>query len=342
MQWKRVDDAWEVSLGSGAANFGPVVAYVLIALANAAHSERPLYDETPGATFNKKANELTAANSPDEAEQIKKELLQIDRALGNAILIDLLVKDGYLSDSSVRAVEEFQSGRILLLEDSLAHLGLIATLRRLDQDISEFHEKIIAQKSYAILPLLDRIELSLESRHARFSDVAEIHTILGTGGNNHQQFGAMIVELKALTQTEGWRSGMRYDLVISFAGEDRAVAESIAEEIRGRGYRVFYDRYSEAELWGKDLYSHLADVYQNRGRYCLMIVSKYYSKKNWTNHERKSAQARAFEESREYILPLRLDDTDIDGVLQTTGYVDFRTKSIDEVVDLLVQKIEAS
>jgi hypothetical protein len=67
-------------------------------------------------------------------------------------------------------------------------------------------------------------------------------------------------------------------------------------------------------LFGKNLYTHLSDVYQNQARYCVMFLSKHYAKKAWTNHEREAAQARAFREHEEYILPVRLDDTEIPGM----------------------------
>lgn len=45
-----------------------------------------------------------------------------------------------------------------------------------------------------------------------------------------------------------------YEVAISFAGEDRGVAEQIAGLLKDEGITVFYDKYEEADLWGKDLY----------------------------------------------------------------------------------------
>src|SRR5690606_39046207 len=87
------------------------------------------------------------------------------------------------------------------------------------------------------------------------------------------------------------------------------------------------------------LYAHLTKIYRDESKFCLMIISEDYAKKQWTNHERKAAQARAFQENSEYILPLRLDDTEIDGILGTTGYIDFRRKSVECVIDLLAEKV---
>lgn len=131
----------------------------------------------------------------------------------------------------------------------------------------------------------------------------------------------------------------KWDLAISFAGEDRAVANEVSEKLKADGVNVFYDSYNEADLWGKDLYEYLTDIYRNKAKYCIMLISKSYAEKLWTRHERKAAQSRAFNESREYILPVRLDDTEIPGILDTTGYIDLRCKSIDELVDLILIKL---
>jgi hypothetical protein len=132
-----------------------------------------------------------------------------------------------------------------------------------------------------------------------------------------------------------------YDIVLSFAGEDRAVAEVIAERLLADGYRVFYDKYEQANLVGKDLYAHLSEVYRKKGRFCVMIVSEHYARKLWTNHERKSAQARAFEENQEYILPLRMDDAELPGLLPTVGFLDLRRMAMDEVYNILKKKLDA-
>ena len=136
------------------------------------------------------------------------------------------------------------------------------------------------------------------------------------------------------------KSNSEYDIAISFAGENRAVAEEIAKKLTSSGIKVFYDSYEKATLWGKDLYEHLNDVYKNKATFCLMIISNDYKQKQWTNHERKAAQARAFSQNKEYILPLKLDDTEIPGLNETIGYVDFRNSDADEIIGLLKSKLK--
>ncbi|GAA4275195.1 TIR domain-containing protein [Aquimarina gracilis] len=131
-----------------------------------------------------------------------------------------------------------------------------------------------------------------------------------------------------------------YDVALSFAGEDRAYVEEVANSLNRKGIKVFYDLFEEANLWGKNLYEYLSEIYQNKARYTILFISNFYNKKLWTNHERVSMQARAFQESREYILPVRFDDTEIPGILKTVGYIDLQQKTPEELAMLIEKKLK--
>ena len=105
------------------------------------------------------------------------------------------------------------------------------------------------------------------------------------------------------------KATFEYDVCLSFAGEQRSYVEAVAKSLREREVRVFYDAFQAAELWGKDLYTHLDEIYQRLARYCVVFISADYAKKAWTAHERKSMQARDIDETKEYILPVRFDDS---------------------------------
>ena len=87
--------------------------------------------------------------------------------------------------------------------------------------------------------------------------------------------------------------------------------ETVAEALVAKGVKIFYDRSEEANLWGEDLYSRLVEIYGGRARFTVMFVSSAYAEKLWTNHERRAAQAKAFTQNSVYILPVRIDDTEI-------------------------------
>jgi len=132
---------------------------------------------------------------------------------------------------------------------------------------------------------------------------------------------------------------MKYDVALSFAGEDREYVEAVATELKNLGVRVFYDNFETVELWGKDLYTFLQNIYQKDSEYVIFFISRHYARKLWTNHERQMAQARAFTEKREYILPARFDDSEVEGIVLTTGYIDLNKYSPTDFAKLIYQKI---
>jgi hypothetical protein len=131
----------------------------------------------------------------------------------------------------------------------------------------------------------------------------------------------------------------QFDVALSFAGEDRSYVEMVAEQLKARGITVFYDKYETADLWGKDLFVHLTAIYRDKAQFMVMFVSEHYRAKLWTNHERKAAQARAFRDEGDYILPARFDDTEIPGLLETTGFIDLRQYSPAQVAILMAKKL---
>ena len=134
----------------------------------------------------------------------------------------------------------------------------------------------------------------------------------------------------------------KYDVAVSFAGEDRPLVEEFVNILASNNISVFYDSWEQAKLWGKDLYQYLDMIYSQAAQYCIIFVSKNYVEKAWTKHELKSAQARAFQQNSEYILPIKLDDTELPGIPGTIAYIDIRHVKIDEVARLLLEKLNVS
>lgn len=65
----------------------------------------------------------------------------------------------------------------------------------------------------------------------------------------------------------------QYDVALSFAGEQRTYVSRVATLLWKNGVFVFYDEFEEAELWGKNLYTHLRDVYKSRARFTVIFCS---------------------------------------------------------------------
>lgn len=129
-----------------------------------------------------------------------------------------------------------------------------------------------------------------------------------------------------------------YEIVLSFAGEDRSYVERVSSFLSDHDVDCFYDKYEDVTLWGKDLAEHLDKVYRS-ARFCIMFISSKYGEKLWPNHERRSALARAVEEKGEYILPARFDDTEVPGIRHTLRYIDLRSKTPEELEVMILKKL---
>jgi len=135
------------------------------------------------------------------------------------------------------------------------------------------------------------------------------------------------------------KTHFEYDVGLSFAGEQRDYVREVANDLRSRGIKVFYDDNEQVNLWGKELNIHLSDIYQNKCQYCVVFISEEYVRKVWTNLERQSAQARAIIERNEYILPVRFDDTSLPGMPHTVSYIDINMLKPLELSELIEIKI---
>lgn len=134
----------------------------------------------------------------------------------------------------------------------------------------------------------------------------------------------------------------QYDVTVSFSGEDRPVVKKFGNLLRDAGYRVFYDMWEQHDIWGKNLYEYLDIIYRQAARYCVVFISNNYIRNAWAKHGLRSAQARAFEQSSEYILPLLLDDTQLPGLPSRIAYFDLRKHSVEEAVTLLASKLSTT
>ena len=64
---------------------------------------------------------------------------------------------------------------------------------------------------------------------------------------------------------ENWRAKLfLYDIALSFAGDNRETSQKLANVLKRRTVRVFYDEDQQAELLVKNLYTYLYDVYARR------------------------------------------------------------------------------
>jgi hypothetical protein len=134
-----------------------------------------------------------------------------------------------------------------------------------------------------------------------------------------------------------------FDVAISYASEQREYASKLNDELSSKGVNVFYDKDQdlESQIWGKEMGEYLADIYQNKSRYCIMLISKAYVSKAWPTFERQNAIVRQIQQMGEYILPIRFDDSIVPGLLPTISYIRGTEKKPAEAAQLFMKKLYA-
>lgn len=135
---------------------------------------------------------------------------------------------------------------------------------------------------------------------------------------------------------------VEFDVLLSFAGAERDYARAIHDIGIANGLRVFLDEEFQHEIWGKNLVEYLDRTYRERGAYVLVLLSAAYRERAFTRVERRAAFDRMIREAGEYLLPVKVDDTWIDGLPASTAYLDLRVHGVLGVCELLVRKIQGS
>src|SRR5258708_6437569 len=121
---------------------------------------------------------------------------------------------------------------------------------------------------------------------------------------------------------------MRYDVCISFEGTHRKYARRLADALRGESVRVFFDEYEQTRLWGTFLHDSLGHIYAHDAYFCIVLLSKLYYEKMYTNVERRAILITRDERNSEYILPIKLDEHPIPDALQGIAYISPKSPKI--------------
>ena len=137
----------------------------------------------------------------------------------------------------------------------------------------------------------------------------------------------------------GDRPGLRWDVALSFAGAQRDYVGQVAQALKARGIRCFYDTDEQVRLWGTHLAEELPRIYARESAAVVVFVSADYAAGDWTRLERRAAFSRAVAEAGGYMLPARFDDSELDELLPDVVAVDLRCYTPAQFADLVVEKL---
>jgi hypothetical protein len=84
----------------------------------------------------------------------------------------------------------------------------------------------------------------------------------------------------------------KYDFALSFAGEDRTLANALFQELAARELSVFYDKNEQHRILANDVEAYLAPIYRSESRFVVPLLSGTYPKKIWTKFESEQFKER--------------------------------------------------
>ena len=142
---------------------------------------------------------------------------------------------------------------------------LTFTYERPDQDVAatkvEFERELAQIKEIlgwlnndfrtlnASLPAQAREKIA--ARKARIEQMTQGVQSLGVPIKRAAPVQAQAAE-RARSETAPAKTVEKYDIALSFAGENRVYVEEVAQALRSAGVSVFYDKFEQAGLWGKE------------------------------------------------------------------------------------------
>lgn len=133
-----------------------------------------------------------------------------------------------------------------------------------------------------------------------------------------------------------------YTVALSFSGQDREFAEKLADTLKREGVAVFYDKYEQHDLWGKDLFEVLRDLYVHSCRHVVVILTRSYLERMWPVFERRQIiEKLASNHGQDAVLPVYLDGFrgEVPGLSKGIGSLSVSSRQVTFVVDSLLKKL---
>lgn len=137
-----------------------------------------------------------------------------------------------------------------------------------------------------------------------------------------------------------------FDIAISFAGENREIAEEIAKILRLLDYEVFYDRLYEANYLGSSWSVEFERIFSSDSKFVLCLLDINHKNKIWPTFERECFAEKT---QTNEVIPIFLDDTKFVGIPQDIVGIKFFYKKEDkdlnsrireEIIYKIVQRVQ--
>jgi hypothetical protein len=227
------------------------------------------------------------------------------------------IREAVLTDLGSRffpVAREFATGRKLRREGRAPYLNLLRWLSRTQEGVLDTREAMAQNPE-----LKQSVNQVIEKDHLRtlISESPDIQQLIHFESSTElltvedPKFLYFIRHLiwSVFARQLGYYSidfDSRYDFALSFAGEDRAIAQELNDQLSSAEMSVFYDKQEQHRILANDVEEYLAPVYRSESRYVVPLLSKHYPKKIWTKFESEQFKQRFGENA---VIPIWFSDS---------------------------------
>lgn len=127
-----------------------------------------------------------------------------------------------------------------------------------------------------------------------------------------------------------------YDFAISYAGEDKIIAEKIHNSIKSYydDFSIFFAPNEQHQLVGRDGESFFEQLF-SKSKEVIVLISENYKKKKWPRYEWDVILERN-KENR--FIPIRIDDAKILG-LPSNIIILYYNNNVSEIAEICIKKL---
>lgn len=125
-----------------------------------------------------------------------------------------------------------------------------------------------------------------------------------------------------------------YDFALSFAGDDRIIAERLRDALAERELSVFYDKDERHRIIAENVEDYLVPIYKTEALFVIPILSPAYPTRVWAKIESDAFKERF---GKSAVIPIKLN-TVVEGFFDT--YMDYGYLTIDLEKDLDPQVLD--
>jgi len=137
----------------------------------------------------------------------------------------------------------------------------------------------------------------------------------------------------------GFAFTSKYDFALSFAGENRELAEKINIVLLENQISVFYDKNEQSRILAENVEDYLAPIYSTEAKFIVPLLSISFPKKIWTKFESDNFRQRFSDNS---IIPIWFSDCPagmFDESRKYGGLAFDITDDIDNQVELITNEL---